>query len=64
MPAGMMIPARNAPSMIGRNGNVGVFGSPASLVLGQVSVEFPVFFNQMCLILCLVGNVLITLIRS
>ncbi|XP_022136006.1 homeobox-leucine zipper protein HDG2-like [Momordica charantia] len=36
MPAGMMIPARNAPSMIGRNGNnVGVFGSPASLVLGQ-----------------------------
>ncbi|KAA0040254.1 homeobox-leucine zipper protein HDG2 [Cucumis melo var. makuwa] len=36
MPAGMMIPARNtASSMIGRNGNVGIFGSPASLVLGQ-----------------------------
>ncbi|XP_022988693.1 homeobox-leucine zipper protein HDG2-like [Cucurbita maxima] len=38
MPAGMMIPARNAPSMIGRNGNVGVFGSPASLVLGQANM--------------------------
>lgn len=36
MPAGMMIPARNtASSMIGRNGSVGMFGSPGSLVLGQ-----------------------------
>ena len=38
MPAGMMIPARNTAPMIGRNGSVGIFGSPASLLLGQVSV--------------------------
>lgn len=40
MPAGIMIPARNMPSMVGRNGNVGGFGSSSSsagLTLGQVS---------------------------
>ncbi|KAF3443703.1 hypothetical protein FNV43_RR13393 [Rhamnella rubrinervis] len=35
MPAGIMIPARNMPSMIGRNGNVGGFGSSSGLCLGQ-----------------------------
>ncbi|XP_054816204.1 homeobox-leucine zipper protein HDG2-like isoform X3 [Prosopis cineraria] len=35
MPVGMMIPARNMTSVIGRNGNVGGFGSPSSLTLGQ-----------------------------
>ncbi|XP_022952948.1 homeobox-leucine zipper protein HDG2-like [Cucurbita moschata] len=38
MPAGMMIPARNTAPMIGRNGSVGIFGSPASLLLGQGSI--------------------------
>ena len=37
MPAGIMIPARNMPSMIGRNNNVvGGFGSSSALTLGQV----------------------------
>jgi hypothetical protein len=36
MPAGVMIPARNMPSMIGVNGNVGGFGSSSGLALGQV----------------------------
>ncbi|KAI5599586.1 hypothetical protein POPTR_002G230200v4 [Populus trichocarpa] len=35
MPAGVMIPARNMPSMIGVNGNVGGFGSSSGLALGQ-----------------------------
>ncbi|XP_027340739.1 homeobox-leucine zipper protein HDG2-like isoform X1 [Abrus precatorius] len=35
MPAGIMIPARNMPSMIGRNGNVGGFGLSSGLSLGQ-----------------------------
>ncbi|XP_062150817.1 homeobox-leucine zipper protein HDG2 isoform X1 [Alnus glutinosa] len=35
MPAGIMIPARNMPSMIGRNGTVGGFGSSSGLTLGQ-----------------------------
>ncbi|KAI4334105.1 hypothetical protein L6164_018837 [Bauhinia variegata] len=35
MPAGIMIPVRNMPSMIGRNGSVGVFGSSSGLSLGQ-----------------------------
>ncbi|XP_028795280.1 homeobox-leucine zipper protein HDG2 isoform X2 [Neltuma alba] len=36
MPAGIMIPARNMPSMIGRNNNVGGgFGSSSGLSLGQ-----------------------------
>lgn len=38
MPAGIMIPARNMPSMIGRNGTVGGFGLSSGLSLGQVSV--------------------------
>jgi len=48
MPAGIMIPARNMPSMIGRNGNVGGFGLSSGLSLGQVSVlpsPFNVFDN-------------------
>ncbi|TKY48749.1 Homeobox-leucine zipper protein HDG2 [Spatholobus suberectus] len=36
MPAGIMIPARNMPSMIGRNGNVGGFGLSSGLSLGQI----------------------------
>lgn len=36
MPAGMMIPARNMPSMIGVNGNAGGFGSSSGLALGQI----------------------------
>jgi len=46
MPAGIMIPARNMPSMIGRNGNVVGFGLSSGLSLGQVSVlpsSFDVF---------------------
>ncbi|XP_034906278.1 homeobox-leucine zipper protein HDG2 isoform X3 [Populus alba] len=35
MPAGVMIPARNMPSMIGVNGNIGGFGSTSGLALGQ-----------------------------
>ncbi|KAJ1418147.1 START domain [Sesbania bispinosa] len=35
MPAGIMIPARNMPSMIGRNGAVGGFGLSSGLSLGQ-----------------------------
>ncbi|KAI9072994.1 hypothetical protein K1719_045027 [Acacia pycnantha] len=35
MPAGMMIPARNMTSMIGRNGNVSAFGSSSGLTLSQ-----------------------------
>lgn len=35
MPAGIMIPARNMPSMVGRNGNVGGFVSSSGLTLGQ-----------------------------
>ncbi|KAJ1389248.1 START domain [Sesbania bispinosa] len=35
MPAGIMIPARNMPSMIGRNGTVGGFGLSSGLSLGQ-----------------------------
>ncbi|KAL5573311.1 hypothetical protein UlMin_022908 [Ulmus minor] len=36
MPGGITIPARNMPAMIGRNGNVGGFGSSSSaLTLGQ-----------------------------
>ncbi|KAK2649981.1 hypothetical protein Ddye_017470 [Dipteronia dyeriana] len=35
MPTGAMIPARNMPSMIGRNGNVGGLGSSSGLTLGQ-----------------------------
>ncbi|KAG6785247.1 hypothetical protein POTOM_010977 [Populus tomentosa] len=35
MPAGVMIPARNMPSMIGVNGNIGGFGSTSRLALGQ-----------------------------
>lgn len=38
MPAGLMIPARNMPSMIGSNGNISGFGSSSGLTLGQVSV--------------------------
>lgn len=44
MPAGIMIPARNMPSMIGRNGSVGGFGLSSGLSLGQVSVQ-PSSFN-------------------
>lgn len=37
MPTGVMIPARNMPSMIGRNGIVvGGLGSSSGLSLGQV----------------------------
>ncbi|XP_047148734.1 homeobox-leucine zipper protein HDG2-like isoform X2 [Vigna umbellata] len=36
MPAGIMIPARNMPSMIGRNGSVGGFGLSSGLSLGQI----------------------------
>uniref|UniRef100_A0AAU8L1D1 HDG2 n=1 Tax=Betula platyphylla TaxID=78630 RepID=A0AAU8L1D1_BETPL len=36
MPAGIMIPARNMPSMIGRNGTVAGFGSSSGLTLGQL----------------------------
>nr|XP_007149968.1 hypothetical protein PHAVU_005G114600g [Phaseolus vulgaris]ESW21962.1 hypothetical protein PHAVU_005G114600g [Phaseolus vulgaris] len=36
MPAGIMIPARNMPSMIGRNGNVVGFGLSSGLSLGQI----------------------------
>ncbi|KAK8659375.1 hypothetical protein V6N13_029578 [Hibiscus sabdariffa] len=35
MPAGVMIPARNMPSMISGNGNVGGFGTISGLTLGQ-----------------------------
>ncbi|KAF9688296.1 hypothetical protein SADUNF_Sadunf02G0182800 [Salix dunnii] len=35
MPAGVMIPTRNMPSMIGVNGNVGGSGSSSGLALGQ-----------------------------
>ncbi|KAI4322545.1 hypothetical protein L6164_022227 [Bauhinia variegata] len=35
MPAGIMIPARNMPSMIGRNGSFGGYGSSSGLSLGQ-----------------------------
>ncbi|KAK4286255.1 hypothetical protein QN277_002836 [Acacia crassicarpa] len=35
MPAGMMIPARNMTSVIGRTGNVGAFGSSSGLTLSQ-----------------------------
>ncbi|XP_021292767.1 homeobox-leucine zipper protein HDG2-like isoform X3 [Herrania umbratica] len=35
MPAGLMIPARNMPSMISGNGNVGGFGTSSGLTLGQ-----------------------------
>ncbi|ONI18488.1 hypothetical protein PRUPE_3G218500 [Prunus persica] len=35
MPAGLMIPARNMPSMIGSNGNISGFGSSSGLTLGQ-----------------------------
>ncbi|KAA8526494.1 hypothetical protein F0562_008303 [Nyssa sinensis] len=35
MPAGIMIPVRNMPSMIGGNGNVAGFGSSSGLTLGQ-----------------------------
>ncbi|KAJ9176918.1 hypothetical protein P3X46_012181 [Hevea brasiliensis] len=35
MPAGVMIPARNMPSVIGTNGSVGGFGSSSGLTLGQ-----------------------------
>ncbi|XP_057985219.1 homeobox-leucine zipper protein HDG2 isoform X2 [Hevea brasiliensis] len=35
MPAGVMVPARNMPSMIGTNGNVSGFGSSSGLTLGQ-----------------------------
>ncbi|XP_027340742.1 homeobox-leucine zipper protein HDG2-like isoform X2 [Abrus precatorius] len=41
MPAGIMIPARNMPSMIGRNGNVGGFGLSSGLSLGQVNMFQP-----------------------
>ncbi|XP_011011489.1 PREDICTED: homeobox-leucine zipper protein HDG2-like isoform X2 [Populus euphratica] len=39
MPAGVMIPARNMPSMIGVNGNVGGFGSTSGLALGQIMFQ-------------------------
>ncbi|KAI5599594.1 hypothetical protein POPTR_002G230200v4 [Populus trichocarpa] len=39
MPAGVMIPARNMPSMIGVNGNVGGFGSSSGLALGQIMFQ-------------------------
>ncbi|KDP25842.1 hypothetical protein JCGZ_22872 [Jatropha curcas] len=35
MPAGVMIPARDMPSMIGTNGNAGGFGSSSGLTLAQ-----------------------------
>ncbi|KAH9744687.1 homeobox-leucine zipper protein HDG2 [Citrus sinensis] len=35
MPTGVMIPARNMPSTIGRNGNVGGLGSSSGLTLSQ-----------------------------
>ncbi|XP_062106128.1 homeobox-leucine zipper protein HDG2 isoform X2 [Humulus lupulus] len=35
MPAGIMIPSTNMPSIIGRNGNVGGFGSSSGLTLSQ-----------------------------
>ncbi|KAF4382639.1 hypothetical protein F8388_015467 [Cannabis sativa] len=35
MPAGIIIPARNMPSIIGRNGNIGGFGSSSGLTLSQ-----------------------------
>lgn len=40
MPAGIMIPARNMPSMMGSNGNVGGYGSSSGLSLGQVSTQY------------------------
>ncbi|XP_061351461.1 homeobox-leucine zipper protein HDG2-like isoform X1 [Gastrolobium bilobum] len=42
MPATIMIPARNMPSMLGRNNNVvGGFGSSSGLSLGQVDMFQP-----------------------
>ncbi|MBA0772880.1 hypothetical protein Gotri_008195 [Gossypium trilobum] len=35
MPAGVMVPTRNMPSMISGNGNVGGFGTISGLTLGQ-----------------------------
>ncbi|XP_050380710.1 homeobox-leucine zipper protein HDG2 isoform X1 [Argentina anserina] len=35
MPAGIMIPARNMPSMMGSNGNLSGYGSSSGLTLGQ-----------------------------
>ena len=40
MPAGIMIPARNMPSMMGSNGNLGGYGSSSGLSLGQVSARY------------------------
>ncbi|XP_017971480.1 PREDICTED: homeobox-leucine zipper protein HDG2 isoform X2 [Theobroma cacao] len=39
MPAGVMIPARNMPSMISGNGNVGGFGTSSGLTLGQIMFQ-------------------------
>ena len=45
MPAGILTPARNMPSMIGRNGNnVGGFVSTSGLVLSQVCIFFIFYF--------------------
>ena len=45
MPAGIMIPARNMPSMVGRSGNVGGFGSSSGLTLGQVRVCYYIILS-------------------
>ena len=50
MPAGIMIPARNMPSMIGRNGTVGGFGLSSGLSLGHVS-NFFISFSSFLLLL-------------
>lgn len=47
MPAGVMVPARNMPSMISGNGNVGGFGTISGLTLGQVRAICP-FKSNLC----------------
>lgn len=36
MPAGVMIPAKDMPSVIGRNGNVSSFGASSGLAVSQI----------------------------